>query len=78
MATLLAMTTDTFTQGKLFADEGFATYAKTVEGNWVSIKGQPGEIKEIRWTVTDPDKIKKLESIVNTFKGPARYFGKEE
>jgi hypothetical protein len=78
MSTLPTMAVDTFTQGKLFEDEGFAIYAKTIEGNWVSINGQPGEITEIKWTVTDPNKIKKLESIAKTFKGPARYFGKEE
>ena len=72
------MLPDTFTQGIIFEDEGFATYAKTSEGDWVSINGEPGKIIEVRWTVSDPEKIKRLEGIVAVFKGPARYFRNEQ
>lgn len=77
MATRYSMEENTFTQGNLFEDEGFATYAKTTRGEWASIDGEPGKITKVKEKITDPEKIKKLEGLIKTFQGPARYFGKK-
>ena len=65
---------NTFTQGTLFKDEGFTSYIKTTDGEWLSIEGTPQEIKKTKSNVSDPDKIKKLEGLIKTLQGPARYF----
>lgn len=65
---------NTFTQGSLFKDEGFTSYIKTTDGEWLSIEGTPQKIEKTKGTVSDPDKIKKLENLVKTLMGPARYF----
>ena len=46
--------------------EGVSQYVKTEDGKWVSVNGNDREIVDIRWIVSDPKKIEKLEGILKS------------